>query len=101
MLLQRRLLLLWIAQKLISKVLKSRFVKYLFLVSSTRGYSFKSAVKFIKLTYQQHGFLALYRGNAATMARVMPYAALQFAAFEQYRRLLKVDDKGYVLSFIS
>ena len=64
---------------------------YLPSVSSTRGYSFKSAFKFIRLTYQQQGFWALYRGNAATMARVMPYAAVQFASFEQYRRVLHVD----------
>uniref|UniRef100_A0A1I7UXZ4 Mitochondrial coenzyme A transporter SLC25A42 n=1 Tax=Caenorhabditis tropicalis TaxID=1561998 RepID=A0A1I7UXZ4_9PELO len=68
--------------------------KIYFQVSSTRGYSFRSAIKFIKLTYRENGFLALYRGNSATMARVVPYAALQFAAFEQYKKLLKVDENG-------
>lgn len=68
--------------------------KIYFQVSSTRGYSFRSAIKFIKLTYREHGFLALYRGNSATMARVVPYAAMQFAAFEQYRKLLKVDENN-------
>ncbi|PAV67768.1 hypothetical protein WR25_04263 [Diploscapter pachys] len=68
--------------------------KIYFQVSSTRGYSLKSALKFIRITYKENGFLALYRGNSATMARVMPYAALQFAAFEKYRQLLQVDADG-------
>ncbi|CAJ0592676.1 unnamed protein product [Cylicocyclus nassatus] len=68
--------------------------KIYFQVSSTRGYSFKSAFKFVLLTYREHGFFALFRGNSATMVRVMPYAAIQFAAFEQYRHLLNVDMDG-------
>ncbi|VDL74382.1 unnamed protein product [Nippostrongylus brasiliensis] len=68
--------------------------KIYFQVSTTRGYSFKSALKFAILTYREHGFFALFRGNSATMVRVMPYAAIQFAAFEQYRALLRVDVNG-------
>lgn len=54
-------------------------------------YSFKNALGFIKRTYRREGFLALYRGNTATLARILPYAACQFAAFEQFKKLLKVD----------
>ncbi|CAD6198900.1 unnamed protein product [Caenorhabditis auriculariae] len=68
--------------------------KIYFQVSNTRGYSFKSALKFIKLTFKESGFFALYRGNSATMARVIPYAAIQFTAFEQYKHLLQVDENG-------
>ncbi|RCN50719.1 hypothetical protein ANCCAN_03104, partial [Ancylostoma caninum] len=68
--------------------------KIYFQVSSTRGYSFKSAFKFVIRTYREHGFFALFRGNSATMVRVMPYAAIQFAAFEQYRHWLNVDQDG-------
>ncbi|PIO57667.1 hypothetical protein TELCIR_20913, partial [Teladorsagia circumcincta] len=68
--------------------------KIYFQVSTTRGYSFKSALKFVILTYREHGFFALFRGNSATMVRVMPYAAIQFAAFEQYRHWLHVDENG-------
>lgn len=68
--------------------------KIYFQVSTTRGYSFKSALKFVILTYREHGLLALFRGNSATMVRVVPYAAIQFAAFEQYRHWLKVDADG-------
>lgn len=55
-------------------------------------YSFRNALGFLKRTYRKEGFLALYRGNTATLARIIPYSACQFASFEQYKRLLKVDE---------
>ncbi|KAL1234769.1 Mitochondrial coenzyme A transporter SLC25A42 [Trichinella pseudospiralis] len=58
---------------------------------STRHYSFKEAAKFIKETYRQQGFIALYRGNSATMARVIPFAAVQYCAHEQWKHVLHVD----------
>ncbi|KFD63737.1 hypothetical protein M514_06226 [Trichuris suis] len=64
-----------------------------FQVSSTR-YSLGRAFRFLRDTYSREGFLTLYRGNSATMARVIPFAAIQYCAHEQWKHILKVDATG-------
>lgn len=54
-------------------------------------FSIKRAIKFLSNTYNQHGFIALWRGNSATMVRILPYAALQYCSHEQFKIMLKVD----------
>ena len=36
--------------------------------------------------YRQDGLLACYKGHAATLARIFPYAALNYYCFEHYKR---------------
>ena len=64
--------------------------KIYFQTHPERNYRIKGAIKFLKLTYTQDGFFSLWRGNSATMARVVPYAAINFMSHEQYKKLFGV-----------
>lgn len=62
-----------------------------FQINKDVPYSFRAALLFLHKTYTHEGFLALWRGNSATMARIIPYSAIQFTAHEQWKKLLQVD----------
>ncbi|XP_012281464.1 mitochondrial coenzyme A transporter SLC25A42 [Orussus abietinus] len=59
--------------------------------TSKRQFSAKAAFRHIHHTYKVDGLLTLWRGNSATMVRVIPYAAIQFTAHEQWKRFLRVN----------
>lgn len=65
--------------------------KIFFQTNETRNYRFRYALRWLRHGYRTEGFLSLWRGNTATLARIVPYSALNFMSFEQYKKLLKVD----------
>jgi hypothetical protein len=48
----------------------------------------------VRRIYLQSGFLALYKGHSATLLRIFPYAAINFAAFEKLKIVLNVDSNS-------
>jgi len=67
--------------------------KIFFQTNEIRNYRFRHAVRWLRHGYRTEGLLSLWRGNSATMARILPYAAIQFMTHEQYKTMLKVGDK--------
>ncbi|XP_063953157.1 mitochondrial coenzyme A transporter SLC25A42-like [Lytechinus pictus] len=65
--------------------------KILFQTSDMK-FSVRNAVGVLSDVYQKEGLVALWRGNSATMVRIIPYAAIQYAAHEQYKKLLNTQN---------
>lgn len=45
----------------------------------------------LKAVPKKEGFLGLYKGNGAMMIRIFPYGAIQFMAFDNYRKVTFVS----------
>ncbi|XP_032672617.1 mitochondrial coenzyme A transporter SLC25A42 isoform X3 [Odontomachus brunneus] len=58
---------------------------------SKQPYSARAAVQFLVKAMRTEGLLSLWRGNSATMIRIVPYSAVQFTAHEQWKRILRVN----------
>lgn len=50
----------------------------------------------LKAVPQKEGFIGLYKGNGAMMVRIFPYGAIQFMAFENYKKVPYTLDIVYV-----
>lgn len=60
---------------------------------SKSPYSQKAAINFLLESYNKDGLMSLWRGNSATMVRIVPYSAIQFASHEQWKQLLGINDQ--------
>lgn len=58
---------------------------------SKQPYSARAAIEFLVGTLRTEGFFSLWRGNSATMVRIVPYSAVQFTAHEQWKRILSLN----------
>ena len=59
---------------------------------SNRPFSLRLAAKKIRQVYRDEGITRLWKGNSATILRVIPYSATHFAAFRGYSHLIMVDE---------
>lgn len=67
-----------------------------FQISSEKQYSFRRALRFIYRCWKADGVISLWRGNSATMARIIPYAAVQYASHEQWKHILNFRKKEHL-----
>jgi len=61
-------------------------VKILFQVQSSH-YPYEIFLNTLWRIVKLEGFRGLWKGNTATVARVFPYAAIQFFSYERYRKI--------------
>ena len=50
-----------------------------------KPFSMREAARFLVNTARATGFFSLWRGNSATLVRIVPYAGIQFSAHERYK----------------
>lgn len=55
------------------------------LQTRTEGFQSLSVYQSLKKLLKQEGYLGFYKGNGASVLRIVPYAALHFMTYEQYR----------------
>ncbi|XP_020254037.1 graves disease carrier protein-like [Asparagus officinalis] len=55
------------------------------LQTRTEGFKYLGIIQSLKKLKQHEGILGFYKGNGASVLRIVPYAALHFMTYEQYR----------------
>ncbi|XP_005109276.1 mitochondrial coenzyme A transporter SLC25A42 [Aplysia californica] len=63
---------------------------------ANKPFSAREAARFLYDTVRNSGVLSLWRGNSATLVRIVPYAAIQYAAHEQYKLMLNFRNKKHL-----
>ena len=61
-----------------------------------RPFSMREATRFLFNTVRTTGFFSLWRGNSATLVRIVPYAGIQFSAHEHYKIWLNLENKKHL-----
>lgn len=58
------------------------------LQAQSPHYKHLGVFSILRAVPQKEGYLGLYKGNGAMMVRIFPYGAIQFMAFDNYKKLL-------------
>lgn len=72
--------------------------KIIFQTNPQLKFTVNNVVDTLKMIKSTEGTRGLWRGNMATVMRVFPYAGIQFAAFDVYKRWAGADADGGQLS---
>ncbi|XP_063693067.1 mitochondrial coenzyme A transporter SLC25A42-like isoform X2 [Bolinopsis microptera] len=74
--------------------------KIVFQVSSKRSFSYRKCVQFLASTVRENGVTMMWKGNSATMVRIVPYAAITYMSNESYKDYFKRKDPDGKLSHV-
>ena len=74
--------------------------KIVFQVSSKTEFTYRQCARFLTDTVRQKGPLKLWKGNTATMVRIVPYAAITYMSNEEYKSQFKRRNKSGRLSHV-
>lgn len=72
--------------------------KIIFQVSSKKSFTYRECGRFLKTTVREKGITQLWKGNTATMVRIVPYAGISYCSNEQYKSYCKRRSKDGKLS---
>ncbi|XP_014776178.1 solute carrier family 25 member 16 isoform X1 [Octopus bimaculoides] len=59
------------------------------LQAHNRHYRHLGVFSSLQHVIHKEGFLGLYKGNGVQMLRIFPYSAIQFGAYEEFKKILK------------
>lgn len=68
------------------------------LQAQSPHYKHLGVLSILRAVPQKEGYLGFYKGNGAMMVRIFPYGAIQFMAFDNYKKLLskRIGISGHI-----
>jgi solute carrier family 25 phosphate transporter 23/24/25/41 len=68
-------------------------MKILFQIQATGEQHYRGVWQTLRKVWELEGWRGAFRGNGTNVVRIVPYSAIQFAAYEQYKRMLMEPGK--------
>ncbi|KAG0281281.1 hypothetical protein BGZ96_001194 [Linnemannia gamsii] len=68
-------------------------MKILFQVQGPEPANYQGVIPTLRKMWVEEGFLGFMRGNGTNVIRIVPYSAVQFASYEQFKKLLMDPSK--------
>ncbi|KAF9102473.1 hypothetical protein BGX29_004555 [Mortierella sp. GBA35] len=68
-------------------------MKILFQVQGPEPANYQGVIPTLRRMWVEEGFLGFMRGNGTNVIRIVPYSAVQFASYEQFKKLLMDPSK--------
>ncbi|KAI8357461.1 putative mitochondrial carrier protein [Mortierella sp. GBAus27b] len=69
-------------------------MKILFQVQGPEPANYQGVIPTLRKMWVEEGFLGFMRGNGTNVIRIVPYSAVQFASYEQFKKLLMEPGKN-------